>query len=337
MPASPRSFPELPPNFPPLPPWARASRSGDASSDPALLAGAALAAIDPIARCAHPLSRLWRRRLALKASENLGKLQGRPDGAADIRDHFFLARDGGDPGPAGRILEATRALCDPRALDPERWAALLPDLLQLRVDDGLLERLKAALAVSENEISPIAAAAAVAAFCQPVLPETNLLALWLADAVLARRLMWPAPVPLLAAHLTRRDLKLTQSPLPHDAAAPRGGARPWDGARASGAYRPPAATWLSACTLAYARSASEASDLYVDLGRRAEKLLSIAPKLRAKDAEGVVLSLLSEDAHLAGPGKIASDRSTRRLFERLIKLGGARELTGRTTSRLYGL
>jgi hypothetical protein len=321
MPASPRSFPELPPKFPALPAWARPGRAGE---DPAFLAGAALAAIDPIARSAHPLSTLWRRRLALKAAENLAKLQGRPESAADIRDHFFLVRDGGDPGPAGRILEAVRALCDARALDPERWRTHLPELLQIRADDAFHERLEAALAVAENDLNPIAAAAAVAAGCLQTFPETNPLALWLADAVLARRLRWPAPVPLLAAHLSRRDLRLT-------------GSRTGVGSRPAAGTLPTGAPWLSACILAYARGATEAADLYADLARRAGKLLSVAPKLRAKDAEGIVMRLLTEDALLAGPGAFASDRSSRRLFERLIKLGGARELTGRATSRLYGL
>ena len=47
--------------------------------------------------------------------------------------------------------------------------------------------------------------------------------------------------------------------------------------------------------------------------------------------------LLTEDAQAATAGASATDRSTRRLFERLVAIGVARELTGRPTFRLYGL
>ena len=135
----------------------------------------------------------------------------------------------------------------------------------------------------------------------------------LADAVLAQRLNWPAPVPLLAGQVRRGELR----------AAPQHG----DGD--SG--------WLTSCALAYARAAAGAADLYADLARRAAKLAAVAPKLRGKDADEMVAILLMEDAQPAGAGQAASDRSTRRLFERLVALGAVRELTGRSSFRLYGL
>jgi hypothetical protein len=51
----------------------------------------------------------------------------------------------------------------------------------------------------------------------------------------------------------------------------------------------------------------------------------------------MVAILLMEDAQPAAAGKDASDRSTRRLFDRLVALGAVRELTGRSSFRLYGL
>jgi hypothetical protein len=73
-----------------------------------------------------------------------------------------------------------------------------------------------------------------------------------------------------------------------------------------------------------------------ELARRATTLITAAPKLRSKDADRTLAILLSEDAQPAVAGK-TSDRSSRRLFERLVTLDAARELTGRPTFRLYGL
>jgi hypothetical protein len=74
-----------------------------------------------------------------------------------------------------------------------------------------------------------------------------------------------------------------------------------------------------------------ALDLSAELGRRADRLLAVAPGLRAKAADAVVDRLLSDDAIVAS-AKIAgmSDRSLRRLFERLVELGAVRELSGRS-------
>jgi hypothetical protein len=94
---------------------------------------------------------------------------------------------------------------------------------------------------------------------------------------------------------------------------------------------------ISACSAAYAASATAAVDSYGDLTRRATRLLAFAPKLRSRDADDVVLALMSEDARAAEAGRTTSDRSSRRLLERLVALGAARELTGRPTFRLYGL
>ena len=143
-------------------------------------------------------------------------------------------------------------------------------------------------------------------------PDAETLALWLADAVLAHRLNWPAPVPMIAAEIRRSDLS-------------RATQRQGDGG------------WPTACALAYARAAATAADLYAELARRAERLLAVAPQLRGRDADLMIATLIGEDAQAARTGKTVTDRSSRRLFDRLVALGAVRELTGRPTFRLYGL
>ena len=89
---------------------------------------------------------------------------------------------------------------------------------------------------------------------------------------------------------------------------------------------------------AYARAALTVLDLAQDLSRRAGRLTDAAPKLRAKGKTRAVEALLADDA-ISAAALIAglSDRARRQLFERLVALGAARELTGRPTFRLYGL
>ncbi|WP_158816146.1 DUF1403 family protein [Methylocapsa sp. S129] len=84
----------------------------------------------------------------------------------------------------------------------------------------------------------------------------ELLALWLADALLATRLRWTLAVPLLAVPILHPSLKIGTE-----------GRRP----------RPGEADWPRLCCLAYARAAAAACDLGADFARRAEKLNSVAP------------------------------------------------------------
>ena len=81
-----------------------------------------------------------------------------------------------------------------------------------------------------------------------------------------------------------------------------------------------------------------AVDLSADIGRRADRLIAVAPGLRARGADVVVDRFLSDDAIVASAKTAGmSDRSLRRLFERLLKLGAVRELSGRAAFRIYGI
>ena len=102
--------------------------------------------------------------------------------------------------------------------------------------------------------------------------------------------------------------------------------------------RPGEAGWGKLVAISYARAALAALDLAQDLSSRAARLTDAAPKLRAKGKGRALEALLCDDAvSAAAPIAGLSDRARRRLFDRLVALGAARELTGRPTFRLYGL
>ncbi|MEY9404499.1 hypothetical protein ABIF79_011221 [Bradyrhizobium japonicum] len=308
-----RIIPEPPPTVPPVPSWARQGSSAQPVDDAMFFAGGALAAVHPIARSEHPLGQLWRQRLALANAAVLARQGGRTEDEAALRDAWYLRRETDDPGPGGCILKAWRYLGEQAAMAPTDWMLTLSSLFELRFNEALEDVVTAAAKLAAGQRSAVAAAAEIAAISLRVVPDSEPLALWLADIVLAHRLKWPMAVPLLAGQLRRAEL------------------------RAAGKAGGPDETWARTCALAYARAAAAAVDLYADLVRRAHRLLASAPKLRAKDADMMVAILLMEDAQAAGAGRTASDRSTRRLFERLVSLGAVRELTGRPTFRLYGL
>ena len=146
---------------------------------------------------------------------------------------------------------------------------------------------------------------------------------WLADALLAERLGWVHAVPLLG---TGNGLSSGRSRRP-------AAAFPVTGLDTD-------ADRTKNLLAAVARAAPRAIDLSAGLGRRADRLLAIAPKFRAKGADAVVGRLLNEDALGASRGDETtgmSDRGLRLLFDRLVELGALRELSGRPTFRICGL
>ena len=304
---------------PRAPAWARLSGSfRDHSEVEALyFAGAALAALDSVAKSDPAWAGVWRRRLALKSAAAVtANLLNRREDEAALRDAIALGKPGQELGPAGRVYAAFRMLVGPGdPLRPARLAAIAADL-QAPLEPEKAAEIAAALRETggRGRPAPIAAAAAAEAVIA-LKPDAEPLALLCADAALARALSWPTPLPLLAGELFARR-------------ATGEGRRP----------RPGEADWMKLVALAYARAALAALDLAQDLSRRAARLADAAPKLRAKGKTGAIEALLADDAvSAAAPIANLSDRARRRLFERLVALGGARELTGRPTYRLYGL
>jgi hypothetical protein len=307
--------------FPPpsISAWARASgRAGE--GEPLFAAGAGLALLDACLRADPPAAGALRARLALKSAAASAKILRVNADEATLRDLRFAV---GDPlGPAANLLSLWRdGAGRPPSLDPSRigdaaaWLDLaLPD------PNGLAASLKACA----GEGDPVSAAARVAALAFAAVPDApaagaEILSLWTFDMVIAIRLRWPRPVPLIAAKILDPTLRL-----------PGTGRRP----------RPSDPAWSNAAAGAIALGAASALDLAADLARRSNTLIAVAPILRSKPAAKIVDLLLREDcvsAAEAGRHAPMTGRAARRLFDRLVALGAARELTGRPTFRLYGL
>jgi hypothetical protein len=300
---------------PKVPAWAIPRAPLDDAVEAAFMAGSALNSLDLLVRSDPVWAGAWRCRLALFAGAAAVRLAGRTEDAAALRDAWVLRRPGDDPGPAGNLVAAFR-----------RLVAYSPTLDRARLDSVL-----AGMGIGSNEalgevpdlLEEVArarqpaprAAAAVAAAVLSRRPDAEPLAWWLADLTLAACMRWPAPVPVLSTQIHSPILRVA-------------------GRRA----RPEGAGAEMAVLAAAAAGAAEACRIATDIAIQAERLLEVAPKLRAKGAgEGIGL-LLSDDAvsgTLTTPN--LSRWASRRLFERLEALEAVRELSGRDSFRLYGL
>jgi hypothetical protein len=196
------------PIAPPPPGWARNEppvTDTEADTGAAFQAGAALAMLDARVRAGVPFAGVWRRRLALKAAAASARVARRGEDEAMLRDVFFLRHGGDDPGPAGRMLVAWRGLDRSTPLGDES-VFHVADTLQLKMDDALRGAIADAqqLAASAHA-APFAAAQAARIVAQQ--PGAGILSLWLADAVLAARLKWSRPLPLIAGALVHPLLR----------------------------------------------------------------------------------------------------------------------------------
>ncbi|MBA3448931.1 MAG: DUF1403 family protein [Pseudaminobacter sp.] len=303
----------------------------NALEDVAITTGAAIGALDAVVRRQEKWAGAWRQRLALSAAAVTAKQAGRVEDEAALRDTFVLTRPGDilsgstTLGPAGLLLLAWRRLAVRPAADlltetnlagvleefgyahdDEVVSDLADDLRQLAAGAGMVAMLIGAFMAAERH----GLARAVGA--------------WLADALLAQRLGWAYAVPLLGA-----EAVVGKSVRPRRSAA---------SSVATGIETDPERAKSLLAT--QARAALRAIDLFAELERRADRLLAVARKLRAKGADAIVDRLLNEDALVASRGDKRtgmSDRGLRRLFDRLVELGVVRELSGRPTFRIYGL
>jgi hypothetical protein len=300
------------------------SLAAQSLEDVALTAGVAIGALDAVVRRHERWAGAWRQRLALAAAAVTAKQAGRVEDEHALRDAVLLTKAGDDVGPAGLLLLAWRRLAVRPAeelLTEKNLAAALEEFGYAPRDEGLSD-----LAVDLRQLG--AGVGMVGTLTGAFMAAERhgfgrAVGAWLADALLAQRLGWTHAIPLLGG----------EAALAVGTGRPR---RPVTAALAAGAET--GADRAKSLLAAQARAALRAIDLSAELERRADRLLVVAPKLRAKAADAVVGKLLSDDAIVASE-KIAgmSDRGLRRLFDRLIELGAVRELSGRPTFRIYGL
>lgn len=309
--------PTIPSWSPRLPGWARPRTHDITESDAAFAAGIALKSLDDLACGDPPWLGCWRDRLALKSAAAAARMLGRNEDEHSLRDAIQLTATGDDPGPAGRLFLATRMLARRSATITTSVVRELADLFALRWDDGLAGVPDLVdTAVQSGRAAPFAVADLITEI-SAVRPDAEGMALGLAEAVLAQKLNWPKPVPLLLPERFGPAFRTI-------------------GGR--GRVRPGEPAYPKAICLALADGVDAALRSAVEIDRRAARLLAVAPKVRTKGAEPVILGLLTEDAVPASaPGSKLSRWAANRLFERLEAFEAVRELSGRSSFRIFGL
>ena len=313
------SAPAFPTSAPPalLPAWTIPLRRDITEADAAFSAGIALKSLDDLIRVEPPWLGCWRERLALKSAAVASRMLGRNEEEGALRDAVLLTASGDDPGPAGKLFLATRMLA--RRSGPLRSPFIkeLAELFGIRWDDGLASIPdQVDFAIQSGRAAPFAVADLIAAI-SAVRPDAEVLALGLAEAVLAQKLKWSKPVPLLLPERFGPAFRTI-------------------GGR--GRVRPGEPAYSKAICLTVVEGIEAALRSGADIHRRATRLMAVAPKVRTKGADAVIQKLLNEDAVSASaPGSNLSRWAATRLFERLECFEAVRELSGRPSFRIFGL
>lgn len=301
--------------LPQLPSWVTTGRA-ETLETVAFRLGAALTVLNQlISEPRHGVpGKLLGNRLALSAATAVSKLEGRLAREADIRDAYHLTPPGEARGPDGDLLVFWRDAVRLRVGGVREIADLVgaeyAGEVGVWLDTGM-ERARTH--------GPLAGSSAILRAVLDADDRAERVACLLSDFVLARALNWRALLPVSAQRLTKAALR--------DLAANGQGAE-------------------LAVQARILESVEETIRLAGDFARRAEALRTIAPKLRAKGSDAAVDLFLAEDAvapasmlspRIQGTSVPMTDRAARRLCDRLVELGVARELSGRQTFRLYGI
>ncbi|MGL3608505.1 DUF1403 family protein [Rhizobium sp. G187] len=300
-----------------LPDWAAPRGRGLSELDAAFAAGVALKALDDLVRSEPVWAGCWRSRQALRCAAATMRWMGRGEDEAALRDALALTVAGGDPGPAGQVLVAFRRLGSRKAGLSLKMLEDLAGPFGLSAGDDFSPILDMAERAQQSGCAVPVALADLISSLHAIRPDAVPLGWAIADAMIATRLKWPVAVPLLMGECQGVAFRV---------------------AGGRGRVSPGEPGFQRAVCLALVDAVNAALRSAAEIGRRADALLTAASKVRTKGAAAVIAKLLAEDAVAASaPGTGLSRWAATRLFERLEGFGAVRELSGRSSFRIYGV
>lgn len=308
----------LPPVYT-VPSWARAEASGNSLESAVFSAAIALKCLDDLVRSEPVWLGCWRSHQALLCANATCQWLRLKADEHSLRDAVLLSEQSGDPGPAGRVLQIYQKLSRRTPVLSSKTVATLTQALGLQpmCDADLASLVEVMETTLQAHQPPLLTAAALIASFSRLCPDGEVLGWILADMILAAKLGWHAPVPMLVRARFNPAMRSSQG---------------------KGQLKPDYADFTSAFCLAFGEVSQQALNSATSIARRAETLLAVAPKLRSKGAQTIIHKLLEEDSILAtAPDSGLSRWAAARLFARLDDFGAVREVSGRSSFKIYGL